>query len=197
MKNCWLREKVDKFHCGTIVGWSFAALAALLLLLLSACTVGPKYHPVITQAPTVYKESPTQFKEAGSWTVAQPADAKLRGKWWEIFNDPELNALEEQLDINNQNIKQFFENFMAARAIVREARAQYFPALTPCQLPAAQDPQAICQERPQRTLAGPPPSSLCPLMLPGRPTYGARSATPCIRRSTPPRSVPLIWRMSG
>jgi NodT family efflux transporter outer membrane factor (OMF) lipoprotein len=130
MKNCWLREKVYKFCCGTIAGCSVAALAALLLLLLPACTVGPKYHPVITQAPTVYKESPTQFKEAGSWTVAQPADAKLRGKWWEIFNDPELNALEEQLDINNQNIKQFFENFMAARAIVREARAQYFPTLT-------------------------------------------------------------------
>jgi len=53
----------------------------------------------------------------------------LRGKWWEIFNDPELNALEEQLDINNQNIKQFFENFMEARAVVREARSQYFPTL--------------------------------------------------------------------
>ena len=61
--------------------------------------------------------------------MAQPADSKLRGKWWEIFNDPELNALEEQLNINNQNIKQFFENFMEARAIVREARAQYFPTL--------------------------------------------------------------------
>ncbi len=62
--------------------------------------------------------------------MAQPADAKLRGKWWEIFNDPELNALEDQLDINNQNIKQYFENFMEARAVVREARAQYFPTLT-------------------------------------------------------------------
>jgi len=46
----------------------------------------------------VYKESPTQFKENEGWTVAQPADSKLHGKWWEIFNDPELNALEEQLD---------------------------------------------------------------------------------------------------
>ena len=61
--------------------------------------------------------------------MAQPSDSKLRGKWWEIFNDPELNALEEQLDINNQNIKQYFENFMEARAIVREARSQYFPTL--------------------------------------------------------------------
>jgi NodT family efflux transporter outer membrane factor (OMF) lipoprotein len=93
--------------------------------------VGPKYHPPAPQAPApAYKESPSNFKENEGWTVAQPADAKLRGKWWEIFNDPELNALEEQLDINNQNIKQFFENFMEARAIVREARSQYFPTLT-------------------------------------------------------------------
>jgi NodT family efflux transporter outer membrane factor (OMF) lipoprotein len=105
--------------------------AAALLLGLSGCVVGPKYHPPAAPAPAaVYKESPTQFKETEGWTVAQPADAKLRGKWWEIFNDPELNALEDQLDINNQNIKQYFENFMAARAVVREARAQYFPTLS-------------------------------------------------------------------
>jgi NodT family efflux transporter outer membrane factor (OMF) lipoprotein len=105
--------------------------AAALLLILPGCVVGPKYHPPAPPAPAaVYKESPTQFKETGDWTVAQPADAKLRGKWWETFNDPELNALEEQLDINNQNIKQFFENFMEARAVVREARAQYFPTLS-------------------------------------------------------------------
>src|SRR6202050_3644155 len=105
--------------------------AAVLLLTLPGCVVGPKYHPPAPPPPApVYKESPAQFKDAGDWTVAQPADAKLRGKWWEIFNDPELNALEDKLDINNQNIKQFFENFMAARAVVREARSQYFPTLT-------------------------------------------------------------------
>jgi NodT family efflux transporter outer membrane factor (OMF) lipoprotein len=106
-------------------------LCALLPLLFSACAVGPKYHPAAPAQPpaAVYKESPTQFPGNEGWTVAQPADSMLRGKWWEIFNDPELNALEEQLNINNQNIKQFFENFMEARAIVREARAQYFPTL--------------------------------------------------------------------
>jgi len=106
--------------------------ATVLFLMLSGCVVGPKYHPPAPAQPpaAVYKESPTQFKETEGWTVAQPADAKLRGKWWEIFNEPELNALEDQLDINNQNIKQFFENFMEARAIVREARAQFFPTLT-------------------------------------------------------------------
>jgi NodT family efflux transporter outer membrane factor (OMF) lipoprotein len=106
-------------------------LCAVFSLVLTGCVVGPKYHPPAPAQPpaAVHKESPTQYKEGEGWTVAQPSDSKLRGKWWEIFNDPELNALEEQLDINNQNIRQFFENFMEARAIVREARSQYFPTL--------------------------------------------------------------------
>jgi NodT family efflux transporter outer membrane factor (OMF) lipoprotein len=105
--------------------------AAALSLLLSGCVVGPKYHaPAADASAPAYKEVPTESKETGEWTVAQPSDAMLRGKWWEIFNDPELNALEEQLDINNQNIKQFFENFMEARAIVGEARSQYYPTLS-------------------------------------------------------------------
>jgi NodT family efflux transporter outer membrane factor (OMF) lipoprotein len=54
----------------------------------------------------------------------------LRGPWWRIFKDPELNALEEQVNINNQNIKEFFQNFMEARALVAEARAQLYPTLT-------------------------------------------------------------------
>ncbi len=105
--------------------------AAVFSLFSAACVVGPKYHAPAPQAPApAYKEVPTQAQENGLWTVAQPSDAKLRGKWWEIFNDPELNALEEQLNINNQNIKLYFENFMEARAIVREARSQYFPTLS-------------------------------------------------------------------
>jgi NodT family efflux transporter outer membrane factor (OMF) lipoprotein len=78
----------------------------------------------------VYKESPAQFKESDGWTVANPQDAMLRGKWWAIFKEPELNALEERLNIDNQNIKQFFESFMEARALIREARAQYYPTVT-------------------------------------------------------------------
>ena len=104
-----------------------------LILVLAGCTVGPKYNPPAatrTPVPPVYKESPTQYKETEGWTVARPNDAMLRGKWWEIFKEPELNALEEQLNIDNQNIKQAFENFMAARALIREARSQYFPTLT-------------------------------------------------------------------
>jgi NodT family efflux transporter outer membrane factor (OMF) lipoprotein len=78
-------------------------------------------------APPVYKESPAQVEQTGKWTVAKPQDAVLRGKWWEIYGDPDLNALEDQLNIDNQNIRQAFENFMQARALVREARSQFFP----------------------------------------------------------------------
>jgi len=107
-----------------------AAYIALLCALLAGCNVGPKYHAPATTAPPVFKESPAQFKEVDGWNVAQPQDAALRGKWWEIYNEPDLNALEEQLNIDNQNIRQAFENFMEARALVREARSQYFPTVT-------------------------------------------------------------------
>ena len=103
---------------------------ALLCGVLAGCNVGPKYTPPAMTAPAVYKESPTQFKESQEWTVAQPQDATLRGKWWEIYNEPELNALEDQLNIDNQNIRQAFENFMEARALVREVRSQLFPTVS-------------------------------------------------------------------
>ncbi|MDW5267643.1 MULTISPECIES: efflux transporter outer membrane subunit [Acidobacteriaceae] len=106
----------------------YPAIAAAVLL--TGCRVGPKYHtpPATAQAPPIsYKESPTQFKDADGWKVAQPQDAMLHGKWWEIYSDPELNALEDQVNINNQNLKEYFQNFMAARAMVREARSQLFP----------------------------------------------------------------------
>lgn len=118
---------------------------AALALAMAACTVGPKYHAPAPSAPPEYKEAtakpapatpattvasdPTQ-SGLGAWNVADPKDGLLKGKWWEMYNEPELNALEEQLNINNQTIKQAFENFMAARSLVGEARAQYFPTAT-------------------------------------------------------------------
>jgi NodT family efflux transporter outer membrane factor (OMF) lipoprotein len=110
----------------------FLLLAGIAAVCLAGCMVGPRYHrPDATPQPPPpsYKESPTQVQDPGPWKVAEPQDAMLRGKWWEIFNDPELNSLEEQLNINNQNIKQFFENFMAARALVAQARSQLYPTI--------------------------------------------------------------------
>ncbi len=117
----------------------------LVCLMATGCPIGPRYHPPALPAPPAYKEAPSatpeatqpgapaateSTPEAGTWTVAQPADAKIRGDWWAIFNEPELNDLESQLNIDNQNIKISFENFMEARAVVREARAQYFPTVS-------------------------------------------------------------------
>jgi NodT family efflux transporter outer membrane factor (OMF) lipoprotein len=110
-----------------------ACAAAILIALLSGCNVGPHYTAPVTPPPPAFKESsPTQYRAAppGTWKPAEPQDAVLKGKWWEMFNEPELNALEDQLDINNQNIVQYFQNFMAARAQVSEARAGFFPTVT-------------------------------------------------------------------
>jgi len=106
---------------------------ALALLVLGGCTIGPKYNPPVAPAPPAFKESsPTAYTNTlpGAWQPARPQDAELKGKWWEMFHEPELNALEEQLNINNQNIAQYFQNFMAARAQVNEVRSQYFPTVT-------------------------------------------------------------------
>lgn len=106
--------------------------SAVAASLVAGCRVGPKYQrpPAIAQAPpATYKEAPQNFPASDPWKVAQPKDAMLRGKWWEIYNDPELNGVEEKVDVDNQNIKRAFESFMAARAIVAEARSQLFPTV--------------------------------------------------------------------
>jgi NodT family efflux transporter outer membrane factor (OMF) lipoprotein len=122
----------------------FACTASMVAVLLSGCRVGPKYVRPSAPAPPAFKESsPTAYTNtpSGTWQPAQPQDAVLKGKWWEVFNEPELNALEDQLDINNQNIAVYFQNFMAARAQVREAKSQFYPTLTT-------DPSYIRQRTP-------------------------------------------------
>ncbi|MEA2751086.1 MAG: hypothetical protein QOI41_5229 [Myxococcales bacterium] len=100
---------------------------AVLPLVLAGCTVGPKYRrpPAPVPVTSAYKES----RALGTWKVASPSDAMLRGKWWHIFHEPELNALEERLNVDNQTIKQAFELYMAARAQIRVAQAGYWPTV--------------------------------------------------------------------
>jgi NodT family efflux transporter outer membrane factor (OMF) lipoprotein len=108
------------------------ASGALALLMLAGCRVGPKYHaPAAPQATAPnYKESTVNFQDQPGWKVANPQDAMLRGNWWEVFQEPELNSLEDELNINNQNIKVVFEQYMAARAVVAQARSQFWPTIT-------------------------------------------------------------------
>lgn len=107
------------------------ALVAVASLLLASCTVGPKYNRPTAETPETYKElTPKDFPQTDGWKTAQPKDASLRGKWWEIFNDPQLNALEEKVEISNQSVAASASNFLAARALVRQARSQYFPTVS-------------------------------------------------------------------
>ena len=100
-------------------------IVALTLSSAGCAAVGPAYHRPDAPAPAAYKEPPPD-----GWSVAQPQDATLRGSWWEVFGDAELNALEVRLNANNQTIVQSFENYMAARALVRVARAPLYPTLS-------------------------------------------------------------------
>lgn len=98
---------------------------------LAGCNVGPEYRRAPVETPSAYKElTPKDYQTTDGWKVAQPKDDSLRGKWWEIFGDPELNALEDKVNISNQNIASAAASFMAARAIVREARSQLFPTVS-------------------------------------------------------------------
>jgi NodT family efflux transporter outer membrane factor (OMF) lipoprotein len=93
--------------------------------------VGPPYRKPAVQSPSAYKElTAAQFKDTDGWKVAVPQDATIRDKWWELFGDPQLNALEEQVKISNQNVASAYAAFMQARAMVRQAQAQYWPTLT-------------------------------------------------------------------
>jgi NodT family efflux transporter outer membrane factor (OMF) lipoprotein len=111
-------------------------VVAVISGFLTACVVGPKYHtppalPPPADMPASYKElTPADYKSTDGWKVAQPKDDALRGKWWGIFNDPHLDALEEKVNVSNQNIASALASFVAARAMVKEARSQLFPTVT-------------------------------------------------------------------
>jgi NodT family efflux transporter outer membrane factor (OMF) lipoprotein len=96
----------------------------ILILLLSGCAVGPDYKRPAVQVPTKYKEA------TKGWKVAKPKDSCQRGPWWQVFHDPQLNALEFQLNHSNQNLANAIANYQAAAYLVDEARSSYFPTIT-------------------------------------------------------------------
>jgi len=98
-------------------------LTAIAVLQLTGCVVGPKYHPPAVQAPAAYKE-------VGDWKPAQPNEQNLGGTWWTIFQDPQLDALEAQVDVSNQNLKAAEAQYRQARAVLRYYRADYYPTVT-------------------------------------------------------------------
>ncbi|MFL6446900.1 MAG: efflux transporter outer membrane subunit [Bryobacteraceae bacterium] len=106
-------------------------LSLVLCFLLTACNPAPKYARPPAAAPTAFKEAvPEEYKEGAGWKLAQPGDDKLRGKWWELYKDPQLSTLEEQVAVSNQSIALAEANFRAARSLVAYARASLFPTVT-------------------------------------------------------------------
>jgi len=94
-----------------------------ILALLDGCKVGPNYVKPKAEIPPAYKE------DAG-WKVAQPQDQLPRGKWWDLFGDPQLNALEEQVSVSNQSVQLSLAQYRQARALVQEARSALVPAVS-------------------------------------------------------------------
>jgi len=99
------------------------SICILSMLMLAGCTVGPNYKRPAAEVPPAYKE-------VGDWKPAQPNDQSIGGNWWEIFEDPQLNALELQVNVSNQNLKAAEAQYTQARAALRYQRADYFPTVT-------------------------------------------------------------------
>ena len=102
-----------------------AAGAALAGLLTAGCAVGPNYRRPAVPSSDHYREAPPP-----GWKAAEPAAGTTRGKWWEVFGDPKLSELEEQVSISNQNVLQAEAAYRVARAVARGARADLFPTIT-------------------------------------------------------------------
>ena len=98
---------------------------------LAGCMVGPKYKTPAAPVPAAFKEAPpASFKEGDGWKAAQPGDQTIRDNWWEMFGDPQLNTLEQQLTIGNQDLKVAEARFRQARAMIRFNRAAQFPTIS-------------------------------------------------------------------
>jgi NodT family efflux transporter outer membrane factor (OMF) lipoprotein len=101
-----------------------AAAVSVIFLICSGCAVGPHYSRPSAPTPPAYKETPQ------NWKRAQPADQFIHGNWWEIYQDPALNRLEERIEVSNQTLKASQAQFQQARALVAYNRANYFPFVT-------------------------------------------------------------------
>jgi NodT family efflux transporter outer membrane factor (OMF) lipoprotein len=121
---------------GTQGSWTLGKAVLALpaaALLLSGCTVGPNYHRPTAPTAPAFKESavpvPPPNPPNGGWKQVTPNDSAIRPNWWEMYQDPQLNKLEEQVAVSNQTLKASYEQYMQARAAIQFYRSQYFPTL--------------------------------------------------------------------
>ena len=117
--------------------FALSLLGGASLLFLSGCVVGPAYQRPSAPATPTYKEPPPtsyseskDYSDANTWSPAQPNAAADRGKWWLVYNDPTLNALEDQVAIGNESLKSYEAQYQEARDVVRIARAGLRPTVS-------------------------------------------------------------------
>jgi NodT family efflux transporter outer membrane factor (OMF) lipoprotein len=103
----------------------FTAVSAICVMLL-ACEVGPNYRRPDAPVPSAYKELPN----SPSWKPSSPQDGIDRGAWWSIFKEPELDALERQVNVSNQNVKEFEAEYREALGLLKEAQSELFPTIS-------------------------------------------------------------------
>jgi len=116
----WARVR-KKTHVAVGLPRTTIFLVLMGVALLSGCSLAPRYAKPAVPMPAAFKEG---------WKTAEPQDGLQRGKWWEMFGDPTLTALEAQADASNQTVTAALANFLAARAVVKQARAEYFPVVS-------------------------------------------------------------------
>ena len=105
---------------------------AFALTAISGCMVGPTYKtpPAMAAPPIAFKEAaPAADAKNDGWEPGQPSDATLKGDWWTLFNDSQLNDLEAQVNTANQTLKASEANFRSARARIGYARASEAPTI--------------------------------------------------------------------
>ncbi len=124
------------YNIGPSRDWSaqvFPLAVMLAVLLLAGCEVGPNYHRPDAPTAPAWREnavSPPPNPPNGTWKEATPSDHVLRGKWWDLYSDPQLNTLEDKVAVSNQTLKAALQQYLQAREQVRVARAQYYPTLS-------------------------------------------------------------------
>jgi NodT family efflux transporter outer membrane factor (OMF) lipoprotein len=100
-------------------------------LALAGCNLAPNYKRPPLEASAPFKEAvPDSSGAAQGWRLAQPSDESLGGRWWELYHDDQLSALEGKVAVSNQTVAAAEANYRAARAVLSEARAAYFPSVT-------------------------------------------------------------------
>ncbi len=130
MRLWWARGHQKKVTPGAVL--QPAAIVAMLgfTLLATGCSFAPKYAVPSVETPGAFKEMTSeQAKATDGWKTAEPKDDAIRGKWWQMFGDTNLDALEDQVDISNQTVVAALDNFLASRAVVKQTRSEFFPTV--------------------------------------------------------------------